>query len=62
MMHVWTVLVYSYARVWPDEVLVSVLYDACVHSVGHLLAMVLLLLDSVISICTPSKPLTVFVT
>ena len=31
-------------------------------SVGQLLAMVLLLLDSVISICTPSKPLTVFVT
>lgn len=60
MMRVWTVLVYSYARVWPDEVLV--LYDACVDSVGHLLAMVLLLLDSVISICTPSKPLTVFVT
>ena len=43
-----------------DEVLV--LYDACVDSVGHLLAMVLLLLDSVISICTPSKPLTIFVT
>ena len=43
-----------------DEVLV--LYDACVDSVGHLLAMVLLLLYNVISICTPSKPLTVFVT
>jgi len=43
-----------------DEVLV--LYDACVDSVDHLLAMVLLLLDSVISTCTPSKLLTVFVT